>query len=418
MDIPRGEEVARRRKFKRIVTGLLLIIGVAAVTYVLGTLKPAAPEVDGATLWPDTVKRGEMLRQVRGLGTLVPEDIRWIPATTQGRVEKRLVLPGTMVKPDTVILELSNEELIQTAQDAKLRYNAALADVDNLRASLDTELINQQAQAATVEAGYKEAKLQAEIDEQLFKEGLGSELNFKRSKVRAEELATRWALEQQRLDVHKESTRARLVAQQAQVDQARALMDLRQSQLDALKVRAGMHGVLQLLAVDIGQQVGPGTNLARVSDPSRLKAEIRVAETQAKDVIPGQKAMVDTRNGIVPGRVIRVDPASSGGTVAVDIALEGDLPPGARPDLSVDGTIEIERLTDVLFVGRPVQGQANSTIGLFKITPDGREAERVQVKLGRSSVNTIEIVEGLKEGDRVILSDMSAQDAVDRIRIR
>ena len=418
MDIPRGEEVARRRKFKRIVTGLLLIIGVAAVTYVLGTLKPAAPEVDGATLWPDTVKRGEMLRQVRGLGTLVPEDIRWIPATTQGRVEKRLVLPGTMVKPDTVILELSNEELIQTAQDAKLRYNAALADVDNLRASLDTELINQRAQAATVEAGYKEAKLQAEIDEQLFKEGLGSELNFKRSKVRAEELATRWALEQQRLDVHKESTRARLVAQQAQVDQARALMDLRQSQLDALKVRAGMNGVLQLLAVDIGQQVGPGTNLARVSDPSRLKAEIRVAETQAKDVIPGQKAMVDTRNGIVPGRVIRVDPASSGGTVAVDIALEGDLPPGARPDLSVDGTIEIERLTDVLFVGRPVQGQANSTIGLFKITPDGREAERVQVKLGRSSVNTIEIVEGLKEGDRVILSDMSAQDAVDRIRIR
>ena len=416
MDIPR-ESAAKERRRRRIIYISLTVILIFVVTWGLSTLKPAAPNVERATVLLDTVRRGPMLRQVRGLGTLVPEEIRWIPAVTQGRIERRLVQIGTFVKPDTILLEMSNPELEQTVMDAELQLKAAEADLANLRVQLQTELLNQRAAAATVQSDFHQAKLQAEVDEQLGKEGLTSELNVRRSRLRADELATRNEIEIKRLEIHAESVRARIAAQQAQVDQRRALYQLRVTQREALRVRAGVEGVLQAMPVDAGQQVLPGTNLARVANPKRLKAEVRVAETQAKDVHIGQIASIDTRNGVVSGRVSRIDPAATNGTVLVDVALEGELPEGARPDLSVDGTIEVERLADVLFVGRPVQGQPNSTVTLFKLDKDGKTAFRVQVKLGRSSVNTIEVIEGLKVGDQVVLSDMSAWDAVDRIRL-
>lgn len=417
MDIPRPDQ-ARKKRLRRIAYGVGAALLIVGVSYGLSRLQPAAPTVELATLWPDTVKRGEMLRQMRGLGTLVPEDIRWIPSVTEGRVERILGRPGLLVKPETILIELSNQELEREALDAVLQLKAGEADYTNLRVQLESQFLNQRAAAASVQAEFSQAKLQAEVDEQLFKEGLTSELIFKRSKLRAEEFVTRHALEQQRLAIASEAVQAQLAAQRTRVDQLRALAELRKRQLDALRVRAGMEGVLQSVPVEVGQRVAPGTNLARVVNPARLKAEIRVAETQAKDLQIGQVASVDTRNGIVAGRVVRIDPAAQQGTVAVDIAFDGPLPQGARPDLSVDGTIEIERLPDVMFVGRPVHGQPNSTVGLFKIINDGRDAVRVQVKLGRSSVNTIEIVEGLQVGDRVILSDMSAWDAFDRLRLR
>ncbi len=417
MDIPR-ESMARQKMIRRIVSGAVLVVVIVLITVALSRLQPAAPSVDKSTLLIEPVKRGLMLRQVRGPGTLVPEEIRWIPAATQGRVERRLVLPGTSVKADTVILELSNPDVEQAYVDAELQLKAAEADTKNLRAQLDTDLLNQRAVAATVLSDFRQAKLQAEVDSQLAKEGLQSDLLLKKSVLRAEELKTRNEIEEQRLAIHEESVKARLAAQQAQVDQRRALYDLRKKQLDSLKVRSGVDGTLQLLPVDVGQQVTIGANLARVANPHRLKAEIRIAETQAKDVLIGQVASIDTRNGIVLGRVTRIDPSVQNGTRTVDVTLEGALPSGAVPDLSVDGTIELERLPDVVFVSRPVQGQANSTVGLFKLTEDGSEAVRVQVKLGRTSVTTIEILDGLKVGDRVILSDMSAQDAVNRIRLQ
>jgi HlyD family secretion protein len=397
---------------------LVFIAALVVTTVGLSKLKPAAPSVDKGTLLIDTVKRGLMLLQVHGLGTLVPEEIRWIPASTQGRVDKRLVLPGTTVKADTIILELSNPDVEQAYVDAELQLKAAEADLTNLRVQLNTDLLNQRAAAEQVLSAYRQAKLQADMDTQLAKEGLQSNLLLKRSLLVAQELKTRSEIEEQRLAIREESDKARLAAQQSQVDQKRALYDLRKKQLDSLKVRAGVDGVLQLLPVDVGQQVTIGTNLARVANPHRLKAEVRIAETQAKDIQIGQVAFIDTRNGIMPGRVSRIDPSVVNGTRTVDVVLEGPLPQGAVPDLSVDGTIEIARLPEVVYVGRPVQGQSNSTVGLFKVSEDGSEAVRVQVKLGRSSVNTIEIVDGLKVGDRVILSDMSAQDAVDRIRLQ
>jgi HlyD family secretion protein len=391
---------------------------VVGVTVALSRLKPAAPTVEKGTLWFGTVKRGEMLRNHRGLGTLVPEDIRWIPARTQGRVEERLIYPGTKVSAHDVIMILSNPELEQQVQDAELALKVTEAAFANLKVQLESELLNQRAGAAQVESAYRQALLAAETDEQLRKEGLTSELVAKRSALQASELKQRDEIEKKRLEIAAESVRARLASQQAQVDQSRALHELRKKQLDSLKVRAGFDGVLQLLAVEVGQQVAPGTNLARVANPTRLKAEIRIAETQAKDVQIGQKAEIDTRNGIVMGRVSRIDPAVQNGTVTVDVALEGTLPPGARPDLSVDGTVEIERLADVMYVERPVQGQPNSTVTLFKVVEDGGGAERVQVKLGRSSVNFIEVLAGLQVGEQVILSDMSAQDGRDRVRLR
>ncbi len=358
-----------------------------------------------------------MLREVRGLGTLVPEEIQWIPAMTDGRVEKRLVEPGAVVQPATVIMELSNPTLVQSAVDAGMQYKAAAAKLEDLKVTLQNQLLAQRANAAGIHAQYEQAKMRYDTDALLAKEGLGAEINAKLSKVSAEQLANQDMIEKQRTEILQESMKAQMAGQEAEVDRMKTLSDLKKNQVDSLHVRAGIEGVVQLVPVDVGAQVTAGTNLARVAEPRKLKAELKIAETQAKDVAIGQLASIDTHNGIIPGHVIRIDPSVQQGTVTVDVKLDGPLPQGARADLSVDGTVEIERLNDILYVGRPVQGQSDSTVGLFKLVGDGKEAVRVPVKLGKSSVNTIEILGGLKEGDQVILSDMSAQDRVDRIRL-
>jgi HlyD family secretion protein len=388
-----------------------------SITIGLARLKPAAPTVERSGVWIDTVRRGPMLRQVRGLGTLVPEEVRWIPALSEGRVERILVQPGTPVEADSVILELSNPQLDLDALDAAWQLKAGEAEYINLRVRLESQRLDQVAAAASVEAGQKQARLQADADEALAQQGLVSDLTLKISQSRADEMTTRLGIEKQRLAISNESIEAQMHVQEARLEQLRALAALRRRQVGALRVRAGIAGVLQQLPVEVGQQIAPGATLAKVTVPGRLKAELRIAETQAKDILLEQKAAIDTRNGIVPGRVIRIDPAVQNGTVKVDVALEGALPKGARPDLSVDGTIELERLADVLQVGRPAFGQEQSTVGIFRLQPGGSEASRVQVKLGRSSVNLIEIVEGLAEGDQVILSDTSAWDAFDRIKL-
>jgi len=417
MDIQRPSN-ARAKKIGRIAYGTVGVILIAGVTVGLSRLRPAAPTVDAATIWPDTVKRGPMLREVHGLGTLIPEDIRWIPAQTDSRVDRIVLRPGAIVKPDSVILELSDPQLQRDALDAEYQLKGAEADYDNLKVQVHSDLLNQRAAAASVRSDYEQAKLQHEVDDQLQKQGLAADVTAKLSKVRAEQLAIRVQLEDERTKNAEETAKTRLAAQQARVEQQKALYNLRRSQLEALHVRAGINGVLQLVPVEVGQRVTPGANVARVADPKKLKAEIKIAETQAKDVAIGQKATIDTRNGIVAGRVSRIDPSVQNGTVTVDVAIDDPLPQGARPDLSVDGTVELENLKDVLYVGRPVHGQADSTIGLFKIVNDGSEAVRVNVKLGRSSVTTIEVLQGLQVGDKVILSDMSAVDNFDRIRLK
>jgi len=417
MDIQRPSN-ARAKKIKRIVYGTVALVLVGGVTYGLSKLRPAAPSVDRATIWPDEVKRGPMLREVRGLGTLVPEDIRWIPAQTDSRVERWVLRPGAIVKPDSIIMELSDPTLQREALDADFQLKGAEAEYANLKVQVDSDLMNQKANEAAVRSDFEQAHLQHEVDEKLFKEGIGSDHVRNLSRVKEEQLAIRLKLETERTAVAADSAKARLAAQQAKIDEQKALYQLKRSQVDALHVRAGIHGVLQLVPVDVGQHVTPGTNLARVADPKKLKAEIKIAETQAKDVLPGQIASIDTRNGVVNGHVSRIDPSVVNGTVTVDVTIDDPLPLGARPDLSVDGTVTLENLKDVLFVGRPVHGQPDSTIGIFKIIDDGSEAVRVNVKLGRSSVNTIEIVQGLKVGDKVILSDMSAWDNFDRIRLK
>ena len=394
------------------------VLMVVLISVALAQMKPAAPTVERATVWVDTVKRGSMVRQVRGLGTLVPEDTRWLPATTLGRVERIVLRPGAEVHAGSVILELSNPQVEQEAINARLALQAAEANLANLRVQLQNELLAQQAGAATVQADYTQARLQAEVNEELAKQQLISELVRKQSQVRADELKTRNEIENKRLATARESIEARIRVQQAAIDQARAMAQLNERRLADLKVRPGFSGVLQQVPVEVGQQVAPGQNVARVADPSRLKAELRIAETQAKDIEIGQVAQIDTRNGIIPGRVIRKDPAATNGTVTVDVGLTGALPRGAVPDLSVDGTVELERLENVLYVGRPAFGQEQSTVGLFKLSTGTGDAERVQVRLGRSSVNTIEIMSGLNSGDQVVLSDMSAWDAFDRVRLR
>ena len=417
MDIQRPSN-ARAKKIRRIAYGTLAILLIAGVTAVLGRLRPAAPSVDAGTVWTDVVKRGPMLREVRGLGTLVPEDIRWIPAQTDSRVDRFVLRPGAIVKPDSIILELSDPTLQRDALDAQYQLKAAEADYANLKVQVSSELMNQKASAAAVRSDYEQAKIQHEVDEKLASEGIGSAVTAKLSKVREEQLGIRAQLEDERTRISSDAATARLAAQQAHVEQQKALYHLKRGQLDALHLRAGINGVLQVVPVEVGQRVAPGTNLARVADPKKLKAEIKIAETQAKDVVIGQKATIDTRNGVVKGHVSRIDPSVQNGTVTVDVAIDDPLPQGARPDLSVDGTIEIENLKDVLFVGRPVHGQSDSSIGIFKVVEEGAEAVRINVKLGRSSVNTIEVVQGLQVGDKVILSDMSAWDNFDRIRLK
>jgi len=416
MDIPRPDVAARKRK-RRIITISAITLGVILTTIGLSRLKPAVPSIDRSTVWIDTVKRGPMVRQVRGLGTLVPEDIRWIAVNTEGRVEKIIIWPGTHVEPDSVILELSSPELEQAAHDAELQATAAEAELTTLRATLQRELLEQEATTAKAKSDYQQAKMERETNDQLAKNGLIAELQYKTSKVKEAELANRNEIEQKRLNFAHDSIDPQLASKQAAVDQAKQLAKLKADQVEALHVRAGMSGVLQQLPVQIGQRVIVGDNLARVADPTKLKAQVKIAETQAKDIQIDQKAVIDTRNGVVDGHVIRVDPAVEQGTVTVDVAIDGELPKGARPDLTVDGTIELERLNDVIYVGRPAFGQENNTVGVFKLVAGSNEAVRTPVKLGKSSVNTIEIVNGLQPGDQVILSDTSAWDSRERIRL-
>ena len=403
---------------RRIVIGGVVLCTVPLITVGLSRMKPAAPSVDGSTLWPDTVKRGSMLRQVRGLGTLVPEEILFIAAQTDGRVDRIAVRPGAEVRPDTVLMQLSNPELELAANDAEWQVKAAEANLTDLRVKLESQRLEQQSVAARVQSDYVQAKLKADLEHKLGEQGLTSELNLKTTKAIADELANRSSIEKQKVEISGESIQAQLAAQRVQIEKLRAAWNLKKAQVSQLYVRAGAHGVLQQLPVEVGQRLTPGTVLAKIAQPSKLKAELKIPETQAKDILLGQHVDIDTRNGIIPGKVSRIDPAVVNGTVTVDVRLEGKLPDGARPDLSVDGSVEIERLSDVLYVGRPVLGQPNSSITLFRYDADGKEAVRVPVKLGRASVSTIEIVEGLKVGDKVILSDMSAMDGHNRIRLQ
>jgi HlyD family secretion protein len=416
MDIPR-ESAKRQRRIRRIIYSVLGLLALASVTLGLSRLKPAAPSVDKATLWPDTVKRGPMLLEVRGLGSLVPEDILVVSAPIDGRVARRLLLPGSQVTADTVIMELTNPEQEQTTLDAEWQLKAAEAQYNSTKAQLDSTLLDQKAKAAAVQSEYTEAQLNADRDVELAKRGLGSELNAKVTHAKAEASATSNEIEKQRLAVSAASAKAQLEEQRAKVEQLRALYGLKKSQLASLHVRAGAEGVLQELSVEVGQRLAAGAPLAKVVQPTRLKAQLKIPETQAKDVQIGLRASVDTRNGLIPGHVMRVDPSVVEGSVTVDVKLDAALPKGARPDLSVEGTIEIENLADVVYVGRPAFGQPNSTVGIFKIDPEGKCATRVQVKLGRASVNSVEILSGLQPGDKVILSDMSQWDAFNRIRL-
>ena len=417
LDVVRPD-VKRKKRIRRIIYGVVGLTVVLLITAALHTLKPAAPSVDKATVWTDTVKRGPMLREVRGLGTLVPETIRLIPAVTDGQVSQRYLLAGTPVKADTVILELSNPELQQAALDAEYQLKGAEAGLNNLKAQLDNQLMDQKAQAARVRSQFHQAQIQAETNAELFKLGLISDVIMRTSKVAAEELEKQNDIAEKQVETFSSSMGTQLAVQQAKVDQQRALYALKKQQVDQLRVRPGIDGMLEALDVEVGQKVTQGTVLARVAQPTHLKAALKIAETQAKDIQIGQKATIDTHNGVIAGHVMRIDPAVQNGTVTVDAALDGPLPPGARSDLSVEGTIEIERLADVLFVGRPVHGESDSTIGLFKVSADGSEASRVQVALGRTSVNTVEIKKGLQIGDTVILSDMSAWDNSDRIQLK
>jgi len=418
MDIARPE-LKRQRRRRQIIVALVMIMIAATAFIGVSRLKPAAPTVERSTIWPDTVKRGPMLRQVRGLGTLIPspEDVRQIPAETEATVVRIRALPGTEVTADTVLVELSNPTAEQSAADAEYQLKGAEAELHALRVKLNSDLMTQKAGAATVTADYSQANRQAETDKELYNLGVISGLTYKASSGKAGELETRNNIEKERLTINEQAIRSQVAVQEAKVEQTRALAQLKRKQLEGLKVRAGITGVLVDLPLQVGQHVQPGAMLAKVVQPNHLIAELKVPETQARDVQISEPATVDTHNGVVSGTVMRVDPAVQNGTVTVDVRLTGELPKGARPDLSVDGTIDLEKLDNVLYVGRPTFGQENSTISLFRIEPDGKSAVRVPVKVGRASVNAIQILEGLHEGDTVILSDMSRWDSNDRIRL-
>ncbi len=421
MDVPR-KDVRRRKVLRWTAVIAALVVAVPGTFYGLSRLKPAAPGVDMSSLWPDTVKRGSMLREVRGLGTLVPEDTMLIPALTDGRVQSIPIKPGTPVKADSVIMVLANPDLETAALDAEYALKAAEADYANLKVTLEKNLLDMESTAAQVAADYNTAKLQADRDASLAAERLLPEVDAKISLVKAQELANRNSIEQKRLSINSAAEEAQLSAQRVKVEQMRADFNLKKRQVEELKIRAGFDGMLQqlpapLTPVEVGQKVTAGTPLAKVAQLSKLKAVLKVAETQAKDILLGLPAVIDTRNGLVDGHVSRIDPSVINGTVDVDVRLEGELPAGARPDLSVDGTVQVEKLDNVLYVGKPVFGQENQSVQIFKVEPEGRYANKTKVTFGRSSVNTIEIKDGLKVGDRVILSDMSQWDAYDRIRL-
>lgn len=416
MDVPRTDRHLRRRK--RWIVASIIALACAGVAVAVARIKPAVPSIEPGMVWIDTVKQGPMIRQVRGIGSLVPEEITWIAARTEGRVDRIVLRPGAAVAPGSVILVLTNPEVVQAAADADSQLKAAEAEVVNLQAQLQSAALAAESAAASAKAAYEQARLKSEMNERLFTNGLVSEIELRLSKVTAEEANTHHTIQRKRFNFARTSIAPQLAVKHAEVDRLRAQARLRHEELDALEVRTAMSGVLQSLPVEVGAQVTPGTNLARVADPARLKAELRIPEVQAKDVTLGLPVDVDTRNGIVPGKVSRIDPSAKSGTVLVDVALHGELPPGARPDLSVDGTIQLERLDNVLSVGRPAFGQERSTIGMFKLDGDGSHAGRVQVKLGRSSVSAIEVVAGLRAGDRVILSDMSQWNQAERIRLQ
>jgi HlyD family secretion protein len=419
MDIVRDESVKKKRRLKRVLLLAALVVALAGGTLAVSKLKPAAPGVDSGTVWPGTVQRGSMLRQVHGIGTLVPipADIRLIPAETDVRVERILALPGTQVKADTVIMELSNPQVEQEAMDSDLQVKSALADYQNTKVKVNSDLQTLRAGAATVGADYANAKRDAKANRELMKIGVISDTVLQTSLEKEREMATRYQIEQDRIKDNTAAISTQLAVQQANIEQKQAMAQLKHKHLDSLKVRAGINGVLQEVPVQVGQRAVQGTILAKVVDPDHLKAELKIPETTVKDVTIGQTAEVDTHNGIIKGIVIRRDPSVLNGTVAVDIQLEGTLPKGSVPDLSVDGTITLERLDNVLYVGRPAFGQEKSTVTMFKIEPDGKTAIRVPVELGRMSVSTVEIIRGLKENDKVILSDMSRYDNIDRIRL-
>jgi HlyD family secretion protein len=414
VDIPRQPRKSKRR--------LVYIVGAAATvvvtTLALSRLEPAAPPVDRATVWTDTVRRGTMVRQVRGPGTLVPEQIRYISAVTAGRVERVLAQPGIEVDDGTVLLELSNPDVERQMLEAQRQLTTSEAEFANLQASLENQRLNQEASVASVRSEFREAERQAAMNEDMARRGLIATMDLSRARDRAEELKTRLEIELKRLEFINRSMQAQLAAQRSQIERLRGIVDFQRVQKESMVVRAGTHGVLRELPLQEGQWVNPGSNLAVVVQPGRLRAELRIPETQARDLTVGQPAAIDTRNGIIPGSVVRIDPAVQNGTVRVDVALQGALPRGARPDLSVDGTIEVERLENVLYVGRPAYGQAESMVGLFRVEDGGRGASRVNVRLGRSSVNTIEVVDGLREGDVVILSDMSTWESAERVRLQ
>jgi HlyD family secretion protein len=418
MDIARPDLKLQKRRRQIVLAGIAAVVVVLA-TIGVSRLRPAAPSVERGTVWTDTVKRGPMLRQVRGLGSLIPsqESVRQIPAETEATVVRIRILPGSQVKADSILLEMSNPQTEQAALDAQLQLKAAEAEYQSQRVTLESNLMNEKAGAATVNADYSQAQRQADTDKALYEMGVISGLAYKASKGKSDELTTRNDLETQRLTIGQKAIESQLAEQQARVGQMRALAALKLKQLDSLRVRAGIDGVLVDLPLQVGQHVQPGTMLAKVVQPNHLMAELKIAETQARDVQFGEPASVDTHNGIISGTVMRVDPAVQNGTVTVDVKLTSELPKGARPDLSVDGTVDLERMDNVLYVGRPAFGQESSTISLFKLEADGKEAVRVPVKVGRESVNSIQVMEGLHEGDTVILSDMSRWDKTDRIRL-
>lgn len=418
MDKPRDPAVLRKKKIQRYALIGVAAVALTVVTVVVARLEPAALAVEKEAVWSETVQRGTFVRQVRGPGTLVPETVRFISAATTGRVEEIRVEPGTEVEADTILLELSDPEVEQAALDAGLRLREAEAAQADLEARLASGLLDQEARTFAARSDWEASKLQADADAQLNAEGLVPEITLKRSRLQEEQLGQRYQIEQQRLTKTEEQVEAQLASERARVEQLSTLEHLRRQQLEDLKVRASLDGVLQVMDLEIGQRVNAGDVLARVAQPHPLKAELRIPETQAKDVLVGQKAVIDTRNGVAAGKVTRIDPAVQAGYVLVDVRPTEDLPRGARPDLSVDGTIEIERLEDVLYVGRPAYGQAESTIQLFKLIDGGAKAVRTDVQIGRTSVNTVEIVAGLEEGDEVILSDPSDWDGHNVIRLR
>ncbi len=421
MDIARPDLKKKKMRQYAVWAGVAVVL-VTVAGVAVSRLKPAAPTVDRSTIWPDTVKRGNMIRQVRGsTGSLVPREdsIELIPAQTDATVVRIRVLPGTEVTPDTVLMDLADPQLEQELLNAQLALKAAQADYKSLQATLESTLMDKKTAAAQVNSDYTQDQLQAQTDEALFKLGVVSGLVSSASRNKADQLTAQHKLSQEQLDVNQKAIEVQLASSQTKIDQAKALLDLYQKQTSALQVRAGISGVLAQLPVplQVGQHVTAGTSVAEVIQQDKLKAALQIAETQARDIQIGQPASIDTHNGIIPGHVIRIDPSGLTGSRTVDVALDGPLPAGAVPQLSVDVTIDLEKLNDVLYVGRPALGNENSTLSLFKIDPDSKGAVRVPVKVGRASVNSIQVLEGLREGDQVILSDMSRQDGVDRIRL-